>query len=327
MESKEFKLALSLFKAKFFKKTLPLVVGWALTNRCNYRCRYCSRYEQAREEMTTQEVLKVIDELAAMGTYKINFTGGEPFLREDLGDIIGYAKKKKIKVMISSNVELVPKKSELLKNNDSLSISVEGGEQFHDNLRGKGSYNEVLAAGEAAKKNGVKLFFSTVINRLNVDSLSQVLDLAFKFKAVVFFSVVDKLPLAARNIEELYPERSAYQQALAKLIEQKKKGNRYIGDSLPVLNYLKNWPEQNILLYCVAGHIYCRIESGGMVYRCGYLLDQVKALNCREVGFKKAFLSIAEKSKCRDCWCGSRIEINYSLALKLDSIRNIVSSL
>jgi len=327
MGIEKFKLALSLLQAKFLKKELPIVVGWALTNRCTHRCRYCRRYENAAEDITTQEVLKVIDELSAMGTYKINFTGGEPFLREDLGDIIVYAKKKKIKVMISSNGELVAKRIDLLKYIDYLSISVEGREEIQDDLRGAGSYKEVLSACEAAARKGVKLFFSTVINRLNVGSLDQVLDLAVEVKAKVFFSVIDKLPLAARNMEELYPERSAYQQALDKLIEQKKKGNFYIGDSLPVLNYLKNWPEQNIPILCAAGHIYCRIESGGMVYRCAYLLDQEKALNCREVGFKKAFLDIAEKSKCSDCWCGSRIEMNYVLDLKLNSIWNILSSL
>jgi len=71
-----------------------------ITGRCNLRCIYCynSKFnteEKIREEMNTEDIKRLIDEASKMGCNKFTFSGGEPFLRKDIFEIIEYCKGKK----------------------------------------------------------------------------------------------------------------------------------------------------------------------------------------------------------------------------------------
>ncbi|WP_294344757.1 GTP 3',8-cyclase MoaA [Prosthecochloris sp.] len=69
----------------------------SVTSRCNLRCVYCMREEHcgqnvAAEELDYQEICRIIEALAALGVRKVRFTGGEPLLRDDIVDLVRYAK-------------------------------------------------------------------------------------------------------------------------------------------------------------------------------------------------------------------------------------------
>lgn len=69
----------------------------SVTSRCNLRCVYCMREEHcgqnvAAEELDHQEICRIIEALAALGVRKVRFTGGEPLLRDDIVDLVRYAK-------------------------------------------------------------------------------------------------------------------------------------------------------------------------------------------------------------------------------------------
>jgi len=93
-----------------FKKRFPLAVGWNITYRCNLQCKYCGWWENRASELNTKDIIGLIKELAFLGTKFISFSGGEPLLREDLGDIIDFCKMKGIYVSINSNGTLVKEK-------------------------------------------------------------------------------------------------------------------------------------------------------------------------------------------------------------------------
>ena len=72
---------------------IPLSVHLGLTNRCNNRCRYCDFYKRPREdEWTTEALFKVLEEMKRAGTRRVQFTGGEPMLRSDLGEVLAKAR-------------------------------------------------------------------------------------------------------------------------------------------------------------------------------------------------------------------------------------------
>ncbi len=82
----------------------------ALTSRCNLRCVYCMREEHAevvapRNELSVQEVGRLLEVLAGMGVEKVRFTGGEPLLREDIVELVRLAKSTEgiRKVAITTN--------------------------------------------------------------------------------------------------------------------------------------------------------------------------------------------------------------------------------
>ena len=71
-----------------------------VTYRCNAKCTMCNRYKvpsRAEEEITTETIRKLPQ------MYFTNITGGEPFIREDLEDIVRELYKKSDRVVISTN--------------------------------------------------------------------------------------------------------------------------------------------------------------------------------------------------------------------------------
>jgi len=62
----------------------------SLTQRCNLACVYCHREgeEEAGEEMTVEEIGRIVEAAASLGISKVKLTGGEPLLREDILDIV-----------------------------------------------------------------------------------------------------------------------------------------------------------------------------------------------------------------------------------------------
>ena len=93
----------------------------------------------------------IIDKLYLLGLARINFTGGEPLIRKEIGEWIDYAKTKNIKVAMNSNGHFVPDCIDRIKNLELLNLSLEGPECIHDTIRQKGSYQKVI---EAAEKEG-----------------------------------------------------------------------------------------------------------------------------------------------------------------------------
>lgn len=316
------RVAFRFFKAKFLKMYSPLFVGWAVTNRCNSRCKYCSRWKNIKEELNTDEIMRVVYQLSRMGTCKINFAGGEPLLREDLPEILNFAKKLKIKVMITSNGILIPKKVNILEIIDGLALSLDGPQEEHDFLRGAGTHKCVIEAAEIAKKNRIKLEFSTVISRVNISHLDYLIDIAQQYDAKIFFSPVNFLPFASDEVESLLPDKEKFYMAIDRLIKQKRLFSMVIANSLSNLYYLRAWPEARKLPACAAGKILCRIESDGNVYGCNYIPDN-PPLNCKVMSFKEIFRKLLKQDQCRKCWCGDKIEVNLLYSLRLDTIVNI----
>lgn len=83
------------------------LVGWEITRRCNLSCPHCytaaANADQAVPEFSTDECYKIIDDISNLGAEMIGFTGGEPLLRNDLEDLVGYAKSLGIRSTLTTN--------------------------------------------------------------------------------------------------------------------------------------------------------------------------------------------------------------------------------
>lgn len=88
-------------RQKLFSATIEL------TYRCNERCRHCYIDERNGEELTTEQVKKVLDDLHDMGVLAVLFTGGEVFVRDDIFEILEYAYEKRFAVDIFTNGTLL----------------------------------------------------------------------------------------------------------------------------------------------------------------------------------------------------------------------------
>ncbi len=138
--------AIKVLKIKYLGQRYPLIVTWPITNRCNLRCRYCEEWKKAGDEMSTEEIKELITELKELGTVRISLSGGEPLVREDIGEIIDFIKENDMSVVLTSNGTLVPEKIEEIKNADVVKLSIEGEKAIHDRIRGEGSFENVIKA-------------------------------------------------------------------------------------------------------------------------------------------------------------------------------------
>lgn len=326
MNKREFNAVYHLLGARIFGKRFPLVVGWAITNRCNSKCLYCTCWKTQKEELRTEQIFPIIDELAKMGTQSINFTGGEPLIREDIGQIINYTKSKGINTGISSNGLLVAQKINDIRNIDTLILSFDGYKEMHDAQRCEGSYRYTLEAVRLAKENNIFTRLHTVLTKNNIEVIDCVLDFAGEQGVIVNFAVVEFDPFSEKeNILALLPSEKKFKSAILNLIAKKKSGNKHIGNSLTGLRYFCNWPHYR-KIPCCAGRIYCRIECNGDVFPCANLVNKVKPQNCIKHGFRNAFMSLSQDN-CEACWCDTRIEMNYIYSFNWEAIYNAKTAL
>ncbi|MDI6784393.1 MAG: radical SAM protein, partial [bacterium] len=150
---------IKLISAKTFRKRIPLMVNWAITGRCNLRCTHCygAYGVMQKDELTKEQIFKIIDELESLGTRRITIEGGEPLVRKDIGEIINYIHQKGIEQSLCTNGVLLERKINEIKGKvDIVILSIDGAESAHDKIRGQGNFKQVLHAIEVAKQYNLR---------------------------------------------------------------------------------------------------------------------------------------------------------------------------
>jgi 12,18-didecarboxysiroheme deacetylase len=185
---------------QFSKDKKPVVV-WNMTKRCNLKCVHCYAFAEGEEyrgknELSTEEGKKLIDDLAAFGVPVILFSGGEPLLREDLPDLIDYAVKKGMRAVISTNGTLITEEKAQIFSKFSLSyigVSIDGIGTVNDSFRGvTGAFERAMTGIRNAKKVGIKVGLRFTINKRNYEEIPKVFDLIEKenIERVCFYHLV-----------------------------------------------------------------------------------------------------------------------------------------
>lgn len=213
----------SVLKSKITKKRIPLNVSLSVTNRCNLNCTYCGIYKRNQNELSKEQIFSLIDELSEMGNQRLGFWGGEPLLRNDIGELINYAKEKGIFTTLISNGHLVTQKINELKNLELLFLSLDGSEKNHDASKGKGSYEKVINAIKTSISNNIPVWTITVINKNNLNDIGFVLDLARKMGFLATFQVLYRDSQVTKDDSNILPTGDEYRSVINKLIEEKKK--------------------------------------------------------------------------------------------------------
>lgn len=155
----------------------PAYVVWELTLRCDQPCAHCgSRAGPAREkELTTEQALGVVSQLAEMKAREIVLIGGEAYLHEGFLDILQALSRAHIRPLLTTGGRgITPGLSAEMKKAGlySASVSVDGLEEAHDAIRkAPGSYKSALAALAYMRGAGIKISVNTNINRVNSKDL------------------------------------------------------------------------------------------------------------------------------------------------------------
>ena len=149
----------------------PIVV-WNVTHSCNLACSHCYAAEGGGGELSTDEAMAVVDDLAAFGVPVVLFSGGEPFMRPDVMSLAASAKEKGMRVTFSTNGTLIDDGlADALRDLgvSYVGISLDGTEAVHDAFRRrKGAYREAVAAIRRLLERGVKVGLRVTMTRDNV---------------------------------------------------------------------------------------------------------------------------------------------------------------
>lgn len=165
--------AKSLYLTKLLGRKAVRGVELAVTYCCQGRCKKCSctdLIEAKRAEMSAGQIIELSSQIADSGALLINFTGGEPLLRDDILDIIHHLNKMHILISLSSNgLLLTDPLLEKLKRAglNVIQISLNSPyENEHDTEIGvKGSYKKVIAAIIKARAIGIEVLINLVVTR------------------------------------------------------------------------------------------------------------------------------------------------------------------
>jgi 12,18-didecarboxysiroheme deacetylase len=183
---------------QFSQDKKPVVV-WNVTRRCNLKCVHCySRSEDLdyENELSFEEGKALIDDLAEFGSPVILFSGGEPLVRRDILDLIGYATDKGRRAVLSTNGTLITEALAGRLKELGLSyvgISLDGLEEVHDSFRGvRGTFERVMRAIENCKGAGLKVGLRFTINKRNYGEIDGVFDLVEKLEIprICFYHLV-----------------------------------------------------------------------------------------------------------------------------------------
>ncbi len=161
--------ALSLLR-RLLKRGGVSHAQWMLTRRCNYRCRGCNVWgDQEESELSTDEVFRGLDILRDLGVIEIVFSGGNPLLREDIGEILDYASERFI-TTVYDNGSLAVHKMDALRNVDFVAISLDTlDEKKNDYLKGvNGAWKAAMNAVEKLKAEGIPVGVSPTISQVNL---------------------------------------------------------------------------------------------------------------------------------------------------------------
>ncbi len=166
----------------------PEVIQLSLSYRCNLRCRMCSIVDllPPAEELSTEQIYKVIDDAALYGVKELLLTGGEPFLRKDIFSICDHSHAKGLRNIITTNGVLIDADmSERIagSNLDHIHFSLDGLEDMNDYYRGKGTFGKTIEAIRLLDKRRLtgrnfSLGIATTVMNENVSQLYDIVKLA-----------------------------------------------------------------------------------------------------------------------------------------------------
>ena len=277
-----------------------------VTYRCNARCTMCNRYKcpSKPEEELSIETIKKLPKM-----YFTNITGGEPFIREDLPDIVRELYKKSDRIVISTNGFFTDRIIKLCEEfpNVGIRISIEGLEKTNNKIRGlKDGFNKGystlkklvemkhpdvgfgMTVQDANAKDLVDLY--KLSDELNMEFATASLHNSFYF--VEAKNIIKDRPMVAKEFEKLINE-------LLNSNSPKKWFRAYFNHGL--INYIYG---QKRLLPCDMAFDTFFIDPYGDVMPCNGTKDKEVMGNLNEESWDELWNSEqAEKvrSKVRNC--------------------------
>jgi len=347
-----FRFCVNNIKRMFNIPSEPFLLNYSVTFRCNLDCKYCGvsrlKNNYSQEELSRREISIFLDDKKLRYLDVVVVTGGEPFLKDDLAEIIlEFKKKSPVKIFhITTNGFLTERivdsmrffRSKGLK--IDLKISIDDIGDRHDALRGKaGSFQKAVltlsSLRKIMKKNDIFIGINQTIYEENSKSIPEVKKLAHEFD-------VSYLGFIGLKMRPLYSSSGECDYALTDLSEESRDiardelSNNYPGkiklnnfsdclEKIIIQHYTKG---QLDLLYnkhkrhrCMNLFSHFRLNPNGDILTCSYdteVLGNIKKESYSRI-LKKEFTKekLNKVKGCGRCWLGCEVTPSWVSSLCL----------
>ncbi len=284
----------------------PLIVSFAVTRACNLRCLHChvSAREAMPDELSLKEAMRAIDEMVALGTEALIFSGGEPLLRKDF--ILALAEycvdQGIIPAMLSNGVLLSRRTAYELKEAGIMAVGIPIDSivpESHDRLRNvPGTFDKALRAIRACKEADLEVVITTMAMKDTFDEMPQRIEYLAKL-GIEQVAVYDLVPVGrGRDIMDQAMSQNQRVKLIKYLQQMQEKRDMVftMSGGLPMypeiaseMHKHSDSKPRDLLLKqfwvstpvgCHAGIVYFSLRPNGDVFPCTFL--PIKVGNIRD---------------------------------------------
>ncbi len=263
-------LGLKLFRglfSNFLGLKVPLFCGHKLTYNCNLRCNMCPFWKRSSTDTSLAKEKVILKQIYDSGVFGIAFEGGEPLLRNDLVNILGFSRSLPLHTSLITNGTLLESRIDEIAPyiNGALYVSLDGLGKTHDTIRGVGGCFNKAIRGIIASNEKVSVTINTTILADNLHEIEDMVKLAKELDVGIFVAGAYNYC----NADASAPTPNEIMQIAHKLIEMKNKGYPLMNsiNYLKVMAKEKNWkckpwvsinvdPKGSLVLPCYVGNEY-----------------------------------------------------------------------
>ena len=172
--------------------SFDFLIQWHLTEKCNLKCLHCYQSGLDQDELSSAEardtIREIIDTLNSWRTAygldflpSVNITGGEPFLRKDLFDVLtSFIDGGFDAFLLTNGILIDSEKANKLSRTGvkGVQVSIEGPEEVHDSIRGVNSFTASVKGIKHLLDAGLEVTLNATLSRLNAEHLADMIELA-----------------------------------------------------------------------------------------------------------------------------------------------------
>lgn len=291
---------------------------WELTYRCNARCSICTYWKHPTSrssELTSGEVMTGLDKVHANGCRVVNFTGGEPTLRDDLETLVAHASRLGMWTSIVTNgLTMTRRRMTGLRRAglDNLFISLDSNiPEEHDAQRGvSGSFDRVMSCLEDMKRVFLRGHrtggIMCVLSKTNTPHVEDVIRLADSKGVFLVFQ-----PYHPNKTGEDGLCASFDEELTRRILEMKTSGSNVISSDT-YLRHLSRFGKTGFG-DCNAGTKYFSVDPSGGLHSC-VDLPAVGDVRFDDLSVVRTPAALARVRRCRGCWYCFRGEADCMLS-------------
>ena len=294
-----------------------LSVGFLLTYRCNRKCAFCRLPDLAGSEMTTSEVMDLLTQFRRRGVTRCGLSGGEPLLREDLGDIVTRAAELGFLLNINTNGWLLAEQIDRLRAARQITVSLDGPPELHDSARGTDSFARLVDGVRAAQHAGLRTAAIVVVTTHNLPVLRETLLLAKNMELTTYLQPVTACDVSGPLAEELQPEVARFVAEIRWILDHR--ASFRLGSSPAFLRHLLHYPHWDQNIRCRAGERFVYVTPTGELTACHVHFEQEYRPSALKLGVDAA-LSELRRPACCGCAISPYMELSLIANLNPGSI-------